>query len=67
MYSSRGQTRRSKSGRGRERASAGLGLTSVDMIMGLKSKGFRGTIHVLSREGLVPSRHQPSKAWPLLG
>lgn len=42
----------------------GSGLTSVDMIMGLKSKGFRGTIHVLSREGLVPSRHQPSKAWP---
>lgn len=42
----------------------GSGLTSVDMIMGLKSKGFRGTIHILSREGLVPSRHQPSKAWP---
>jgi uncharacterized NAD(P)/FAD-binding protein YdhS len=43
----------------------GSGLTSVDMIMALKSKAFRGTIHVLSREGLVPSRHQPTKPWPL--
>ena len=43
----------------------GSGLTSVDMIMALKSKAFRGTIHVLSREGLVPARHQPTKPWPL--
>jgi uncharacterized NAD(P)/FAD-binding protein YdhS len=43
----------------------GSGLTSVDMIMALKSKGFRGIIHMLSREGLVPSRHQQTKAWPL--
>jgi uncharacterized NAD(P)/FAD-binding protein YdhS len=43
----------------------GSGLTSVDMIMALKSKGFRGTIHVLSREGLIPSRHQQTKPWPV--
>jgi uncharacterized NAD(P)/FAD-binding protein YdhS len=43
----------------------GSGLTSIDMIMALKSKAFRGTIHVLSREGLIPSRHQPIQAWPL--
>jgi len=43
----------------------GSGLTSIDMIMALKSKAFRGTIHVLSREGLIPSRHQPIQPWPL--
>lgn len=43
----------------------GSGLTSIDMIMALKSKAFRGTIHVLSREGLIPSRHQPVQPWPL--
>ncbi len=43
----------------------GSGLTSVDMIMALKSKAFRGTIHVLSREGLIPSRHQQTRSWPL--
>ena len=43
----------------------GSGLTSVDMIMALKSKAFRGTIHVLSREGLIPSRHRQTKPWPL--
>jgi uncharacterized NAD(P)/FAD-binding protein YdhS len=43
----------------------GSGLTSIDMIMALKSKAFRGTIHVLSREGLIPSRHQPVQPWPV--
>lgn len=43
----------------------GSGLTSIDMIMALKSKAFRGTIHVLSREGLIPSRHQQTKSWPV--
>jgi uncharacterized NAD(P)/FAD-binding protein YdhS len=43
----------------------GSGLTSLDMIMALKSKAFRGTIHVLSREGLIPSRHQQTKPWPV--
>jgi uncharacterized NAD(P)/FAD-binding protein YdhS len=43
----------------------GSGLTSVDMVMALKSKAFRGVIHILSREGLVPSRYQQTQAWPL--
>src|ERR1700689_2952111 len=32
----------------------GSGLTSVDLIMVLKSKGLRGVIHVLSHKGLFP-------------
>jgi uncharacterized NAD(P)/FAD-binding protein YdhS len=46
----------------------GSGLTSVDLIMALKSKGFRGVIHVLSHKGLFPRpRRQlrPDEPWPL--
>ena len=46
----------------------GSGLTSVDLIMALKSKGFRGIIHVLSRRGLFPRprRHvHQDESWPL--
>ena len=46
----------------------GSGLTSVDLIMALKSKGFRGAIHVLSRQGLFPRprRHlRQDECWPL--
>jgi len=46
----------------------GSGLTSVDLIMALKSKGFRGIIHVLSREGLFPRprRHvRQDESWAL--
>ena len=46
----------------------GSGLTSLDFIMALKSKGFRGTIHVLSRKGLFPhARRQvrPLEPWPV--
>jgi uncharacterized NAD(P)/FAD-binding protein YdhS len=45
----------------------GSGLTSVDLIMALKSKGFRGVIHVLSRQGLFPRprRHvREDETWP---
>lgn len=44
----------------------GSGLTSVDLIMALKSKGFRGNIEVLSRKGLFPhARRQlrPVEPW----
>jgi uncharacterized NAD(P)/FAD-binding protein YdhS len=44
----------------------GSGLTSVDLIMALKSKGFRGTIEVVSRKGLFPhARRQlrPDEPW----
>jgi uncharacterized NAD(P)/FAD-binding protein YdhS len=46
----------------------GSGLTSVDLIMALKSKGFRGVIHVLSRQGLFPRRaamQRQDESWPL--
>jgi uncharacterized NAD(P)/FAD-binding protein YdhS len=46
----------------------GSGLTSVDLIMALRSKGFRGDIHVLSRKGLFPRprRHtRLDESWPL--
>jgi uncharacterized NAD(P)/FAD-binding protein YdhS len=46
----------------------GSGLTSLDLIMALKSKGFRGTIHVLSRKGLFPSARRqlkPVEPWPV--
>lgn len=46
----------------------GSGLTSLDLIMALKSRAFRGTIHVLSRKGLFPhARRQvrPFEPWPI--
>jgi uncharacterized NAD(P)/FAD-binding protein YdhS len=46
----------------------GSGLTSVDLIMALKSKGFRGVIHVVSRKGLFPRarrQQRPDEPWPL--
>jgi uncharacterized NAD(P)/FAD-binding protein YdhS len=46
----------------------GSGLTSVDLIMALKSKGFRGTIHVLSRQGLFPRTRRyvrQDESWPM--
>jgi uncharacterized NAD(P)/FAD-binding protein YdhS len=46
----------------------GSGLTSLDLIMALKSKGFRGTVHVLSRKGLFPHarrRLRPFESWPV--
>ena len=45
----------------------GSGLTSVDLIMALKSKGFRGVINVVSRQGLFPRprRHvRQDETWP---
>jgi uncharacterized NAD(P)/FAD-binding protein YdhS len=46
----------------------GSGLTSLDLIMALRSKGFRGTIHVLSRKGLFPRarrQQRPVESWPV--
>ena len=45
----------------------GSGLTSVDLVMALKSKGFRGVIHVLSQKGLFPRprrQQRPDEPWP---
>lgn len=42
----------------------GSGLTSLDLILALKSKAFRGRIHVVSRHGVMPHRHEETASWP---
>jgi uncharacterized NAD(P)/FAD-binding protein YdhS len=42
----------------------GAGLTSVDLAVGLASTGFPGTIHMLSRRGLLPQPHKRTGTWP---
>jgi uncharacterized NAD(P)/FAD-binding protein YdhS len=42
----------------------GSGLTSVDVAISLRSRGFRGTIHLLSRRGLLPQSHKATAVWP---
>jgi uncharacterized NAD(P)/FAD-binding protein YdhS len=42
----------------------GSGLTAVDIAIALDSRSFNGTIHILSRHGLLPQSHKPSLPWP---
>jgi uncharacterized NAD(P)/FAD-binding protein YdhS len=42
----------------------GSGLTSVDVAIALKSEGFAGHIHILSRHGLIPQPHRQIGQWP---
>lgn len=35
----------------------GSGLTSVDVAIELRARGFEGAIHIFSRRGLLPQRH----------
>ena len=42
----------------------GSGLTSVDVAIALWKQGFDGTIHTLSRRGLLPQRHRATSPWP---
>jgi len=42
----------------------GSGLTSVDVGISLRARGFQGKIHLLSRHGLLPQQHKPSQPWP---
>jgi uncharacterized NAD(P)/FAD-binding protein YdhS len=42
----------------------GSGLTSVDVAITLRRRGFRGTIHILSRRGLLPPTHKATAPWP---
>lgn len=42
----------------------GSGLTSVDIAISLRARGFGGTIHILSRRGLLPQSHQATAPWP---
>ncbi|MBA3915046.1 MAG: FAD/NAD(P)-binding protein [Acidobacteriales bacterium] len=42
----------------------GSGLTSVDTALALRAREFRGTIHVLSRRGVIPEWHKKTTVWP---
>jgi len=42
----------------------GSGLTSIDVAIALKSEGFAGHIHILSRHGLIPQPHRQTGRWP---
>lgn len=42
----------------------GSGLTSLDLAIALKTEGFTGQIHILSRRGLMPHSHRPTGRWP---
>jgi uncharacterized NAD(P)/FAD-binding protein YdhS len=42
----------------------GSGLTSVDVVMALKTEGFAGHIDILSRRGLMPRIHAETNPWP---
>jgi uncharacterized NAD(P)/FAD-binding protein YdhS len=41
----------------------GTGLTSVDVGIALRKRGFRGTVHMLSRHGLLPQTHKATSSW----
>jgi uncharacterized NAD(P)/FAD-binding protein YdhS len=42
----------------------GSGLTSVDVAITLRKRGFTGTIHILSRHGLLPQTHKATAPCP---
>jgi uncharacterized NAD(P)/FAD-binding protein YdhS len=42
----------------------GSGLTSVDIVIALRTRGFGGAIHILSRRGLLPQTHKAAFPWP---
>lgn len=42
----------------------GTGLTMVDAVAALRGHGFAGPIIALSRRGLLPNAHAPTRAWP---
>jgi uncharacterized NAD(P)/FAD-binding protein YdhS len=42
----------------------GTGLTMVDLVIGLRRRGYPGTIFALSRGGMLPMRHTATAAWP---
>ncbi len=42
----------------------GTGLTMIDLAVGIRRRGFSGTIYALSRGGLLPTRHTVTATWP---
>lgn len=45
----------------------GTGLTAVDVVSQLQDQGHTGTIHLLSRRGLLPQPHRANEARPPAG
>ncbi|MEI6063902.1 MAG: FAD/NAD(P)-binding protein [Pseudanabaena sp. ELA748] len=43
----------------------GTGLTMVDMVLSLHERKHKGKIYAVSRRGLSPQRHQPTKPYPV--
>ena len=50
--------------REREVLVLGSGLTAIDQVLALRACEFGGTIHLLSRHGLLPQPHQSAAPWP---
>jgi uncharacterized NAD(P)/FAD-binding protein YdhS len=44
----------------------GSGLTALDVLVGLKGSGHRGTVHVLSRRGRFPEVHETVGAYDVI-
>jgi uncharacterized NAD(P)/FAD-binding protein YdhS len=42
----------------------GSGLTAIDQVLALSAREFGGTVHLLSRHGLLPQPHQSAAPWP---
>jgi len=42
----------------------GSGLTAIDQVLALRAREFGGTIHLLSRHGLLPQPHHSAAPWP---
>lgn len=42
----------------------GSGLTAIDQVVALHDRGFKGTVYMLSRRGLVPALHSLGQTWP---
>lgn len=42
----------------------GTGLTMVDTVLTLKSRGYKGTITAISRNGLIPAAHAHTEPYP---
>jgi hydroxyacylglutathione hydrolase len=41
----------------------GSGLTSVDVAIALRERGFSAKVHMLSRHGLLPQQHKVTEPW----